>query len=112
MPMFAWLGYRGTLREATGVLLVVAAVATEATALGVGPVDALSTRYGLPEELVDAYLQVFLLDCGCSCCPLAVAVGPAAPSRGRGGARARHPRPHRRLGDRYRDPGHRPGGAG
>ncbi len=75
MPMFAWLGYRGTLREATGVLLVVAAVATEATALGLGPVDALSTRYGLPAELVDAYLQVFLLDCALVLLPLSVAVG-------------------------------------
>ena len=74
MPMFAWLGYRGTLREATGVLLVVAAVATEATALGFGPVDALSTRYGLPAELVDAYLQVFLLDCALVLLPLSVAV--------------------------------------
>ncbi len=74
MPMFAWLGFRGTLREATVVLMVVAAVSTAATALGLGPVAALSTRYGFPDELVDAYLQVFLLDCGLVLLPLAVAV--------------------------------------
>ena len=74
MPMFAWLGFRGTLREASGVLLVVAGTATVLTALGVGPVHALTTRYGLPEELVNAYLQVFLLDCGLLLLPLAVAV--------------------------------------
>ena len=74
MPMFAWLGFRGTLREAGGVLLVVAGVATTTTALGVGPVDALTTRYGLPDELVSTYLQVFLLDCGLLLLPLAVAV--------------------------------------
>ena len=74
MPMFAWLGFRGTLREAGGVLLVVAGVATTTTALGVGPVAALTTRYGLPDELVSTYLQVFLLDCGLLLLPLAVAV--------------------------------------
>ncbi len=74
MPMFAWLGFRGTLREATLLLTVVAAVATVLTAWQVGPVWGLESRYDLAPELASGFLQLFLIDCGLILLPLSVAV--------------------------------------
>ena len=74
MPMFAWLGFRGTLREATLLLTVVAAVATVLTAWQVGPVWGLEARYDLAPELASGFLQLFLVDCGLILLPLSVAV--------------------------------------
>lgn len=74
MPMFAWLGFRGTLREASALLCTVAVVATLLTSAEVGPVWGLSERYGLASELMTGYLQLFLLDCGLILLPLSVAV--------------------------------------
>lgn len=74
MPMFAWLGFRGTLREATLLLTAVAAVATALTAWQVGPVWGLESRYDLAPELASGFLQLFLIDCGLILLPLSVAV--------------------------------------
>lgn len=74
MPMFAWLGFRGTLREATVVLTAVGLVSTALTALRLGPVWGLGARYHLSDELVIGFLQLFLLDCGLILLPLSVAV--------------------------------------
>ncbi|MGZ4446556.1 MAG: ATP-binding protein [Nocardioides sp.] len=74
MPMFAWLGFRGTLREATLLLTAVGIVTTTMTAMHLGPVWGLGERYGLPEELVIGFLQLFLLDCGLILLPLSVSV--------------------------------------
>jgi PAS domain S-box-containing protein len=72
MPMFAWLAFRGTLREASLLLAGVGAVATGMTLLGQGPVDELLVRYDLDQELVNGFLQLFLLDCALILLPLAV----------------------------------------
>lgn len=72
MPMFAWLAFRGTLREATVLLAGVGVVATVATVAGYGPIHALSTRYSLAPELVTGFLQLFLLDCALILLPLSV----------------------------------------
>ena len=74
MPMFAWLAFRGTLREATLLLAAIAAIGSSATVLELGPVWALGERYGLPEELVAGVIQLFLLDCGLILLPLSVMV--------------------------------------
>ena len=74
MPMFAWLGFRGTLREATALLTVVALISTVMTSMEIGPVAGLSARYGLADEVVIGYLQLFLLDCGLILLPLSVLV--------------------------------------
>ncbi len=72
MPMFAWLAFRGTLREASLLLAGVGAIATGMTVLGQGPVQELLVRYDLAEELVTAFLQLFLLDCALILLPLVV----------------------------------------
>ena len=72
MPMFAWLAFRGTLREASLLLTGVAAIATAMTLRGLGPVHGLERHYGLAPELVNAYLQLFLLDCALILLPLVV----------------------------------------
>ncbi|MGH3346596.1 MAG: ATP-binding protein, partial [Nocardioides sp.] len=72
MPMFAWLAFRGTLREAGLLLAGVGAIATGATLLGQGPVQELVVRYDLSQELVTAFLQLFLLDCALILLPLVV----------------------------------------
>lgn len=74
MPMFAWLGFRGTLREASLLLTAVGALATTMTVLHIGPVWALEGRYDLPPELVIGFLQLLLLDCGLILLPLSVAI--------------------------------------
>ncbi len=74
MPMFAWLGFRGTLREASLLLSVVAVVTTVLTAWQVGPVWGLESRYDLAPELASGFLQIFLIDCGLILLPLSVAV--------------------------------------
>jgi PAS domain S-box-containing protein len=74
MPMFAWLAFRGTLREATLLLTLVATLGTVMTALGIGPVWGLGDRYGLAPEIVIGIMQLFLLDCGLIMLPLAVTV--------------------------------------
>ena len=72
MPMFAWLAFRGTLREASLLLAGVGAIATGMTLLGRGPVHELLARYDLEQELVTGFLQLFLLDCALILLPLAV----------------------------------------
>ena len=72
MPMFAWLAFRGTLREATLLLTGVGVVATLATSLGFGPVHELAVRYSLEPELVIGFLQLFLIDCALILLPLSV----------------------------------------
>jgi PAS domain S-box-containing protein len=72
MPMFAWLAFRGTLREASLLLAGVASIATGMTLLGLGPVHELLVRYDLDQDLVNAFLQLFLLDCALILLPLAV----------------------------------------
>ena len=72
MPMFAWLAFRGTLREASLLLTGVGVVATVVTTLQVGPVHGLAARYDVPNELVVGYLQLFLLDCALILLPLSV----------------------------------------
>jgi PAS domain S-box-containing protein len=72
MPMFAWLAFRGTLREATLLLTIVGAIASLATAFGLGPVHELGARYDLAPELVVGFLQLFLVDCALILLPLAV----------------------------------------
>lgn len=72
MPMFAWLAFRGTLREASLLLTAVGAVATWMTALQLGPVHGLLTRYDIAPELATGFLQLFLLDCALVLLPLSV----------------------------------------
>lgn len=72
MPMFAWLAFRGTLREATLLLTGVGGVATVATIFGLGPVHELIVRYSLAPELMIGFLQLFLLDCALILLPLSV----------------------------------------
>jgi PAS domain S-box-containing protein len=74
MPMFAWHAFRGTLREATLLLTLVAAIGSTASVLEVGPIWGLGERYGLPPEIVGGVLQLFLLDCGLILLPLSVMV--------------------------------------
>lgn len=72
MPMFAWLAYRGTPREATRILALVALISSAATVLGLGPVHELAVRYDLAPELVAGFLQLFLIDCALLLLPLSV----------------------------------------
>ncbi len=72
MPMFGWLAFRGTLREASLLLAGVATVATVMTIAGLGPVHELGTRYDLQPELVTGFLQLFLIDCALILLPLSV----------------------------------------
>ena len=72
MPMFAWLAFRGTLREASLLLLGVGTIGSVVTTLQLGPVHALGTRYDVPAELVVGYLQLFLLDTALILLPLSV----------------------------------------
>jgi PAS domain S-box-containing protein len=72
MPMFAWLAFRGTLREASLLLTGVGIIATVLTTLQLGPVHGLAVRYDVPGELVVGYLQLFLLDCALILLPLSV----------------------------------------
>jgi len=74
MPMFAWHTFRGTLREATILLSIVAVIGSTVTVLGIGPIWALGDRYGLAPELVSGVLQLFLVDCGLILLPLSVMV--------------------------------------
>lgn len=74
MPMFAWHAYRGSLREATVLLTVVASIGTVVTVSGHGPIWSLGGRYGLAPELVDGVLQLFVVDCALILLPLAVMV--------------------------------------
>ncbi len=74
MPMFAWHAFRGTLREATVLLTVVAVIGSSVTALEIGPIFALGERYDLAPELVSGILNLFLLDCGLILLPLSVMV--------------------------------------
>lgn len=72
MPMFAWLAFRGTLREASILLAEVAVLASVVTMAGHGPVSALALRYGMAPELVTGFLQLFLIDCALILLPLSV----------------------------------------
>ena len=72
MPMFAWLAFRGTLREATLLLTVVGVIGTGLTAAHIGPIWDITTRYDLPPELAAGVLQLFLIDSGLILLPLAV----------------------------------------
>ena len=74
MPMFGWLAFRGTLREATLLLNLVAVIGIGMTALHVGPMWGLGDRYGLPPEGVIGVLALFLIDCGLIMLPLSVSV--------------------------------------
>jgi PAS domain S-box-containing protein len=74
MPMFAWLAFRGTLREASLLLVGVGAVATTMTAFHVGPVWGLRSRYDISPELAGGFLQLFLIDCALLLLPLSVMV--------------------------------------
>jgi PAS domain S-box-containing protein len=72
MPMFAWLAFRGTLREAAYLLVAVATIGTVLTTFEIGPVWELGVRYDLAPELVIGFLQLFVLDCALILLPLAV----------------------------------------
>ncbi len=72
MPMFAWLAFRGTLREASLLLTAVGVVATWMTALHLGPVHGLVSRYDISPEMMTGFLQLFLLDCALVLLPLSV----------------------------------------
>jgi PAS domain S-box-containing protein len=75
MPMFAWIAFRGTLRDATVLLTAVGVLGVVMSeVLGLGPVHALTQRYGIAEELAHGVLQLFLLDCGLLLLPLSVVV--------------------------------------
>ncbi len=74
MPMFAWHAFRGTLREATVLLTIAAAIGSTFTALHTGPIWGLGPRYGLAPEVVSGVLQLFLIDCGLILLPLSVMV--------------------------------------
>ncbi len=72
MPMFGWLAFRGTLREATLMLAGVGTVASVATILKLGPIHELMARYSMSHELMIGFLQLFLLDCALILLPLSV----------------------------------------
>ena len=72
MPMFAWLAFRGTLREASLLLTGVGLVMTFLTSLRIGPVHDLMTRYAISAEMKTGYLQLFLIDCALVLLPLSV----------------------------------------
>lgn len=74
MPMFAWHAFRGTLRDASLVLVGLSVLAGAMTLLGIGPIAALEGRWGLPPDGVNAVLQLFLLDCGLILLPISVVV--------------------------------------
>ncbi len=74
MPMFAWHAFRGTLREATVLLTMVAAIGSAASITNLGPIWQIGLRYDLPPEIVGGILQLFLLDCGLILLPLSVMV--------------------------------------
>ncbi|MCW2849195.1 MAG: domain S-box protein [Marmoricola sp.] len=74
MPMFAWHAFRGTLREATVLLSLVAVIGSSASVLEIGPIWETGLRYNLPPEVVEGILQLFLLDCGLILLPLSVMV--------------------------------------
>jgi PAS domain S-box-containing protein len=74
MPMFAWHAFRGTLREATVLLTLVATIGSAASVMEIGPIWGLGERYALSSELVGGVLQLFLLDCGLILLPLSVMV--------------------------------------
>jgi PAS domain S-box-containing protein len=74
MPMFAWHAFRGTLREATLLLTLVAVIGSSASVWEFGPIWGLGSRYGIPPELIGGVLQLFLLDCGLILLPLSVMV--------------------------------------
>ena len=101
MPMFAWLAFRGTLREASLLLAGVGAVATGMTLLGLGPVHELLVRYDLDQELVIGFLQLFLLDCALILLPLAVITTQQRIASARASSRQRTLRAARRRGHRH-----------
>ena len=74
MPMFAWHAFRGTLREATVLLVIVASIGSVASVMEIGPIWGLGERYDLPPEITAGILQLFLLDCGLILLPLSVMV--------------------------------------
>ena len=74
LPMFAWHAYRGTLREATVLLVFVAGIGSMAGVLEIGPVWGLGERYGLAPELTWGVLQLFVVDCALILLPLSVMV--------------------------------------
>jgi PAS domain S-box-containing protein len=86
MPMFAWHAFRGTLREATVLLTIVATLGSLASVLEIGPIWGLGDRYGLPPEITAGILQLFLLDCGLILLPLSVMVTQQRMSAGRADA--------------------------
>ena len=73
MPMFAWLAFRGTLREAS---LLLAGVGIDRhrhdDAGSSGPVHGLAGALRPRPELVIGFLQLFLLDCALILLPLSV----------------------------------------
>ena len=108
MPMFAWLAFRGTLREASLLLVGVSIVANTPDRVPARP------RLGPPGPLRPpaaswpaAFLQLFLLDCAPD---PAAALGdghPAADVRRPRRLRSRDPRAADLLGHRHRDHRHR-----
>lgn len=72
MPMFAWLAFRGTLREATLLLTAVGVIGSGLTAAHLGPIWDIRARYDLSPELAAGVLQLFLIDSGLILLPLAV----------------------------------------
>jgi PAS domain S-box-containing protein len=89
MPMFAWLAFRGTLREASLLLVGVSIVANTLTAYQLGPVWDLQGRYDLPPQLAGGFLQLFLLDCALLLLPLSVMVTQQRTSAARAASRSR-----------------------
>ena len=89
MPMFAWLAFRGTLREASLLLVGVSIVANTLTAFQLGPVWDLQGRYDLPPQLAGGFLQLFLLDCALLLLPLSVMVTQQRTSAARAASRSR-----------------------
>lgn len=72
MPMFAWLAFRGTLREATLLLTVVGVIGAGLTAAHIGPIWDITARYDLSSELAAGVLQLFLVDSALILLPLSV----------------------------------------
>jgi PAS domain S-box-containing protein len=72
MPMFAWHAFRGRLREASLVLVVVSLIGVVLTTSGIGPIRGFEVHYGVDSEIAVAVLQLFLLDCGLILLPLSV----------------------------------------
>ncbi|QBR92675.1 ATP-binding protein [Nocardioides euryhalodurans] len=89
MPMFAWLAFRGTLREASLLLTAVGVIATTMTMAGLGPVHELGSRYDVAPELVTGFLQLFLLDCALILLPLSVMATQQRMAAARANARQR-----------------------